>query len=178
MREVLAIGMMVNGKSVNAADPADIKEAADWLVARKGDVSAFTYAVPGLYLSGDIAAAQFYVGLAGAITEDDNLQYVIPSEGATMYEEAMCVLNSAPNKAAAVKFMEFMLRPEISVMNTNQQFNGSVNIPARELVADVIKSDPNINVPADMLANLQMFEYVGTALKAYDRAWNTIRTAE
>lgn len=178
MREVLSIGLMANGKSVNSADPADIKEAADWLIARKGDVSAFTYAVPGLYLSGDIAAAHFYVGLAGAITEDENLQYVIPSEGATMYEEAMCVLNSAPNKAAAVKFMEFMLRPEISVMNTNQQFNGSVNIPARELVADVIKGNPNINVPADMLANLQMFEDVGAALKAYDRAWNTIRTAE
>lgn len=178
MREVLAIGLMVNGHSVNSTDPAEIKAATDWLVAHKGDVSAFTYAMPGLYLSGDIAAGHFFVGLAGAITEDDNLVYVIPSEGATLYEEAMCVLSSAPNKAAAKKFLEFMLRPEIAVMNTNQQFNGSVNVPARDLVADIIKNDPNINVNAEGMARLQMFEDVGAALKAYDRAWNTIRTAE
>jgi spermidine/putrescine transport system substrate-binding protein len=178
MREVLGIGLMVTGGTVNSTDPAEIKAATDWLIARKGDVSAFTYAFPGLYLSGDVAAGHFFVGLAGAITEDDNLQYVIPSEGATMYEEAMCVLDSAPNKAAARKFMEFMLRPEISVMNTNQQFNGSVNIPARDLVADVIKNDPSINVSAEGMAKLQMFEDVGAALKMYDRAWNTIRTAE
>lgn len=90
----------------------------------------------------------------------------------------MCVLSSAPNKAAAKKFLEFMLRPEIAVMNTNQQFNGSVNVPARDLVADIIKNDPNINVNAEGMARLQMFEDVGAALKAYDRAWNTIRTAE
>jgi spermidine/putrescine transport system substrate-binding protein len=178
MREVLAIGLMVNGYSVNSTDPAEIKAATDWLVAHKGDISAFTYAVPGLLMSGDVAAVHFFVGLAGAITEDDNLQYVIPSEGATMYEEAMCVLKSAPNKEAAKKFMEFMLRPEISVMNTDQQFNGSVNIPARDLVADVIKNDPSINVGAADMQRLQMFEDVGAALKAYDRAWNTIRTAQ
>lgn len=178
MREVMAVGLMVNGYSVNSTDPAEIKAATDWLIERKGSVSAFTYAMPGLFLSGDIAAGHFFVGLAGAITEDDNLQYVLPSEGATMYEEAMCVLDSAPNKAAAQKFMEFMLRPDISVMNTNQQFNGSVNIPARDMVADVIKNDPNINVGADTMARLQMFEDVGAALKMYDRAWNTIRTAE
>lgn len=178
MREVLAIGLMATGASVNSTDPAEIKAATDWLIERKGDVSAFTYALPGLFLSGDVAAGHFFVGLAGAIAEDDNLNYVIPSEGATLYEEAMCVLDSAPNKEAARKFMEFMLRPEISVMNTNQQFNGSVNVPARELVADAIKMNPNINVPEDVMARLQMFGDVGKALKAYDRAWNTIRTAE
>lgn len=178
MREVLAVGLMANGYSVNSTDPAEIKAATDWLIERKGGVSAFTYAMPGLFLSGDIAAGHFFVGLAGAITEDDNLNYVIPSEGATMYEEAMCVLESAPNKEAARTFMEFMLRPDISVMNTNQQFNGSVNIPARDMIADIIKADPNVNVGAETMARLQMFEDVGAALKLYDRAWNTIRTAE
>ena len=178
MREVMAVGLMANGYSVNTTDPTEIKTATDWLIERKGAVSAFTYSMPGLFLSGDIAAGQFFVGLAGAIAEDDNLQYVIPSDGATLYEEAMCVLESAPNKEAARQFMEFMLRPDISVKNTNQQFNGSVNIPARDLVADIIKANPNVNVSVDTMSRLEMFEDVGKALKAYDRAWNTIRNAE
>ena len=103
---------------------------------------------------------------------------MIPTEGASLYEEAMCVLDSAPNKAAARQFMEFMLRPDISVKNTNQQFNGSVNIPARALVADAIKANPNVNVDTATMARLQMFEDVGAALKAYDRAWNSIRTSD
>ncbi|MEO9823848.1 MAG: spermidine/putrescine ABC transporter substrate-binding protein [Paracoccaceae bacterium] len=178
MREVMAVGMMANGISVNTTDPAEIAVATDWLVAQKSNVSAFTYAFPPLFLGGDVAAGQFFVGLSGAITEDDNLQFVIPSEGATMYEEAMCVLDSAPNKDAAVQFMEFMLRPEIAVMNTNQQFNGSVNIPANDLVADAIKTDENINVSAETLARLQMFGDLGKAVRAYDRAWNTIQLAQ
>ncbi|MEO9515618.1 MAG: spermidine/putrescine ABC transporter substrate-binding protein [Paracoccaceae bacterium] len=178
MREVMAVGMMANGISVNSTDPDEIATATAWLVDQKSNVSAFTYAFPPLFLGGDVAAGQFFVGLSGAITEDDNLQYVIPSEGATMYEEAMCVLESAPNKDAAIQFMEFMLRPEIAVLNTNQQFNGSVNIPANDLVADVIKMDENINVSAETLARLQMFGDLGTAVRAYDRAWNTIQLAQ
>ncbi len=178
MREIIGIGLIANGYSVNTTDPAEIKAATDWLIERKPQVSAFTYAMPGLFLGGDIAAGHFFTGLAGAITEDDNLQYVIPAEGSTMYEEAMCVLESAPNKEAAVRFMEFFMRPEIAAMNTNQQFNGSVNIPARELVSDAIKNNPSINPPAETMARLQMFEDVGAALKLYDRAWNTIRTAD
>ncbi|MEP1767580.1 MAG: spermidine/putrescine ABC transporter substrate-binding protein [Sulfitobacter sp.] len=178
MREVLAIGLMSNGFSVNTQDPAEIEIATNWLVEHKPDVSAFTYAFPPLLSGGDVAAGQFFVGFSIATVADDNLQYVIPSEGATMFEEAMCVLESAPNKDAARKFMEFMLRPEIAALNTNQQFNGSVNIPARELISDVIKNDPNINVSGETLERLQMFGDIGTAVKLYDRAWNTIQIAE
>lgn len=46
------------------------------------------------------------------------------------------------------------------------------------MISEAIKNDPNINVGAEDMARLQMFEDVGAALKAYDRAWNTIRTAE
>ena len=178
MREVLAIGQMVNGLSVNTQDTAEIQQAADWLIERTPGISAYTYAFPGLFLSGDVAAGQFFVGLAGAITEDDNLQYVIPEEGATMYEEAMCVLHDAPNPEGARAFMEFLLRPDVSVMNTTQQFNGSVNIPARDLLPDSILNNPAVNVPADVLERLQLFADVGTALRFYNRAWNTIRTAQ
>jgi len=178
MREVLAIGLMANGKSVNTTDPADIKAAADYLVERKASISAFTYAVTGMLVSGDIAAAHFFVGLSVTTSGIDGLEYVIPSEGATMYQEDMCVLASAPNKENARKFMEFFLRPEMSALNTAQQFNGSVNIPARALVPQIISNDPNINVSAETLERLQIFTDIGATMKLYDRAWNTIRIAD
>ncbi|MEZ5796535.1 MAG: spermidine/putrescine ABC transporter substrate-binding protein [Paracoccaceae bacterium] len=178
MREVMAIGLIMNGKSVNSADPADVQAATDTVLAHKGDVSAFTYESMPMLVSGDIAAAHFFVGGNVFFTEMPNIKYVIPSEGATMYQENICVLASAPNKENARKFMEFYLRPEIAALNVAQQFNGTANMPARELIPEAIKSNPNITVTGDTLSRLQIFEDIGAALKLYDRAWNTIRTAQ
>jgi spermidine/putrescine transport system substrate-binding protein len=106
------------------------------------------------------------------------LAYVIPAEGATMYQEDICILKSAPNKENAKKFLEFYLQPEIAALNVSQQMNGTPNIPARALTPDYIKNDPNITVPDDVMTRLQMFEDLGAGLKLYDRIWTRIRTAE
>lgn len=178
MREVLAIGLMVNGKSVNTAEPADVQAATDYILSKKAAVSAFTYDSMAMLSSGDIAAAHFFVGGNVFFTETPEIKYVIPAEGATMYQENICVLASAPNKDNAKKFLEFYLRPEIAALNVAQQFNGTPNIPANDLTPDFIKSNPAINVQGDTMARLQIFEDIGAALKLYDRAWNTVRTAQ
>lgn len=178
MREVLAIGLMVNGKSVNSAEPADVQAATEYVLSKKAAVSAFTYDSMAMLSSGDIAAAHFFVGGNVFFTETPDIKYVIPAEGATMYQENICVLASAPNKDNAKKFMEFYLRPEIAALNVAQQFNGTPNTPANDLTPDFIKANPNINVQGDTMARLQIFEDIGAALRVYDRAWNTIRTAQ
>jgi spermidine/putrescine transport system substrate-binding protein len=178
MREVIAIGHIMNGTSVNSDDPAAVQAATDYVLSNKGSVSAFTYEVPPLLASGDIAAGHFFVGGNVFFTETPNIKYVIPAEGGTMYQENICVLASAPNKDNAKKFLEFYLRPDIAALNVSQQFNGTPNIPANDLTPDFIKQNPNINVPPETMARLQIFEDIGPALKLYDRAWNTIRTAQ
>lgn len=178
MREVLAIGLMTNGKSVNSTDPADVQLATDYILAHKASVSAFTYDSMAMIASGDIAAAHFFVGGNVFFVDMPDIKYMIPSEGATMYQENICVLASAPDKENAKKFMEFYLRPEIAAMNVAQQYNGTANVPARDLIPEAIKNNPNITVSADTIARLHIFEDIGAALKLYDRAWNTIRTAQ
>ena len=178
MREVLAIGLIMNGKPINSTDPADVQLAADYILSQKSKVSAFTYEVPAMLTGGDIAAGHFFVGGNVFFTEMPNIKYVIPAEGATMYQENICVLATAPNKENAKKFLEFYLKPEVAALNVAQQFNGTPNVPANDLTPDYIKSNPNINVGADTMARLQIFEDIGAALKLYDRAWNTVRTAQ
>jgi spermidine/putrescine transport system substrate-binding protein len=178
MREVLAIGSIMTGTSVNSADPAEVQAAADYVLSHKAAVSAFTYEVPPLISSGDIAAGHFFVGGNVFFTETPNIKYIIPAEGGTMYQENICVLASAPNKENARKFMEFYLRPDIAALNVAQQFNGTPNLPANDLTPEFIKANPNINVPAETMARLQIFEDIGAALRIYDRSWNTIRTGQ
>ncbi|MFT4151504.1 MAG: spermidine/putrescine ABC transporter substrate-binding protein [Paracoccaceae bacterium] len=178
MREVLGMGLIMTGKSVNSTDPAEIQAAADYVIGHKKDVTAFTYESMALLQSGDIAAAHYFVGGNVFFVDKPNVKYVIPEEGATMYQENLCVLKDAPHKEAAMKFLQFYLKPEIAALNVSQQFNGTPNKPANELTPDFIKSNPNINVPAETLSRLQIFQDLGAALKFYDRAWNAIRTAQ
>jgi spermidine/putrescine transport system substrate-binding protein len=178
MREVIGAGLIMTGASVNATDPAEIQAAADYIIAERPNVTAFTYESMALLASGDLAAAHYFVGGNVFFTDMPNIQYVIPAEGATMYQENICVLADAPNKAAAQKFLEFYLRPEIAALNVSQQFNGTPNVPANDLTPDFIKSNPNINVPSETMARLQIFTDLGPALRAYDRAWSAIKTAQ
>ena len=178
MREVLAIGLIMNGKSVNSVDPADIKAATDYILSQKSRVTAFTYESMPLIASGDIAAAHYFVGGNVFFVDMPNVKYVIPSEGGTMYQENICVLKTAPHKDAAKKFLQFYLKPEIAALNVAQQFNGTPNTPANALTPEFIRSNPNINVPPETMKRLQIFIDIGNGLRAYDRAWNTIRTAQ
>lgn len=177
MRESLGVGLIENGKSVNTTEPDDIKQAADWLLERKPLVSAFTYDSVPMVQSGDAAAAHYFVGAMMYVQQDpQNLAYVIPKEGATMYQEDMCVLKSAPNKANAKRFMEFFLKPEIASLNTIQQTNGTPNKEALKLLPAELRDNPQINPPAEVMAKLQIFQDLGKGLKQYDRAWTKVRT--
>lgn len=177
LRETLGVGLIMNGHSVNSRDKNEIAKARDYILARKDSISAFTYDVLPLVQSGDVAASHWYVGAMYTVFEDpDKLAYVVPKEGATMYQEDICILESAPNKENARLFMEFYLNPEIAVLNVEQQMNGTPNIPARENLPEKFKTHPGMNPPADVMAKLQIFEDLGKDLKTYDRAWTKVRT--
>ncbi|QEW07935.1 polyamine ABC transporter substrate-binding protein [Nitrincola iocasae] len=178
MREVISVGLIANGKSVNTTDRDDLESAQEYIIQQKDNISAFTYDSIPMVQSGDIAAAQWYVGAMLYVFDNpDELAYVIPEEGATMYQENMCVLKRAPNKTNAKKFMEFFTQPEIAALNTRQQTNGTMNTEAIELLPDSLRNNPSINPPEDVKAKLQLFKELGEGIRLYDRVWTRIRTS-
>lgn len=178
MREVLGVGLMLNGHKVNSTDPAELQQAADTVIAMKPYVAAFTYDSRPMVASGDVVAAHFFVGaMIDVFGKPEDLGYVIPEEGATMYQEDMCVLKTAPNKDNAIKFMQFYTKPEIAALNVSQQTNGTANVPARQLTPQNIKNSKEINPTDDTMKRLQIFEDLGAGLRQFDRAWTKVKTA-
>jgi len=124
-----------------------------------------------------MAASHWYVGAVLNVNQNpDLLGFVVPEEGATMYQEDICLLASAPNPDNAKLFMQFMMRPDISALNTERLTNGSVNTAAIELLPEELKGHPAVNPPADVRAKLQIFDDLGRALKLYTRSWDRIKT--
>jgi len=179
MREVLGVGLILNGKSVNSTDPEDLKQAAQTIIDMKPYVAAFTYESRPMVAAGDIAAAHWFVGaMIDVFQNPKKLGYVIPEEGATMYQEDICVLKTAPNKENAKKFLEFYTQPEVAALNIAQQTNGTPNVPARALEPENIKNSQEINPPQDVMKRLQIFVDLGADIRKYDRVWTTIKTAQ
>ncbi|MCT8997311.1 polyamine ABC transporter substrate-binding protein [Chelativorans intermedius] len=177
-RETIGIGHIMNGTSVNSVDEEEVVKATDYIIERIGDVSAFTYDSIPLVQSGDVAAAHWYVGANIFVSQmPDILEYVIPEEGATIYQEDMCVLESAPNRENAIKFLEFYLRPEIAALNVAQQMNGTPNIPALELIPEEIANNETIYPPQEVMERLQIFHDLGEDIRLYAREWRRLKTA-
>jgi len=178
MREVISVGLIMNDLPVNTTEMESLEVAQEYILERKNKISAFNYdGARSAVLSGDAAAAQWYVGAMMHVMDDpENFGYIIPEEGATMYQEDICVLKSAPNKENARKFMEFYLQPEIPVLNITQQMNGTPNKAAREILPPEFKNNPAINPPPEVMAKLQIFEDLGEDIRKYDRVWTRIRT--
>lgn len=178
-RETIGIGHILNGTSVNSTVEAEVVAAANVIKENLKNVSAFSYDSIPLVQSGDVAAAHWYVGANIFVQQTpDVLGYIIPEEGATMYQEDMCVLKNAPNQANAKKFLEFYLKPEIAALNVEQQMNGTPNIPAQKLIPETISGNASIYPPADVLSKLQIFVDLGEDLKLYNREWTSIKTAQ
>ncbi|WP_109468650.1 ABC transporter substrate-binding protein [Albibacillus kandeliae] len=179
LRETIGIGLIMNGKSVNSTDPDEVTAAADYIVEHLDGVTAFTYDSVPQVISGDVAAAHWYVGANLFVSENpDTIGYIIPEEGATMYQEDICVLESAPHKENAKKFLEFYLKPEIAALNVKQQMNGTPNVPAQKLIPEEIASNGTIYPPQDVMDKLQIFEDLGRDLQLYNSEWTRIKTAQ
>lgn len=179
VREVMGVGLMLNGHSVNSTDSAELQQAADTIIEMKPYVAAFTYDSRPMVVSGDVAAAHYFIGsMIDVFAHQKDLGYVIPEEGATMYQEDICVLKTAPNKENAIKFMQFYTQPEIPALNMAQQTNGTANMKARALTPDNIKNSEEINPPAETMKRLQIFQDLGKDIRQYDRLWTKIKTAQ
>ena len=179
LRETIGIGLIMNGKSVNSTDPAEVEAAADYIIDHLDGVTAFTYDSVPQVISGDVAAAHWYVGANLFVSENpDTIGYIIPAEGATMYQEDICVLASAPHQENAKKFLEFYLKPEIAALNVKQQMNGTPNVPAQKLIPEEIAANPTIYPPQEVMDKLQIFEDLGRDLQLYNSEWTRIKTAQ
>lgn len=177
LRETIGVGLIMNGHSVNTADKDELAAAEAFIMEQKPNIGAFRYDVIPLVTSGDMAASHYYVGaVLNANQNPDLLGFVIPEEGATMYQEDICLLAKAPNPENARLFMQFMMRPDISAKNTVRLTNGSVNTAAIELLPEGLKNHPAVNPSPEVRAKLQIFDDLGRDLKLYNRAWDRIKT--
>ncbi len=178
MREVMGDALAYLGYSVNTTDPAQVTAAKDLIINKwkpnliKFDAEAFGKG----FASGEFWVVQGYAEVVYAeVTEDQkkDVGFFIPVEGGPAYIDSMCILKGAKNYDLALKFIDFIHRPEIYAEFTDVfGFPATVNVPARSLK----KNKPYYE--AEDLQKMEVKEDLGEALELYNEAWQAIRVGE
>ena len=110
-------------------------------------------------MEGDQAAlAPYYAGdIAVMMTNNDNLDYVLPEEGSNLFIDSMCIPKTTKHKELAEKFINYMLEAEVAKSNAEYLGYSTPNQAAYDLLDDDIKNNKLIYPSDDYLNKCYTF---------------------
>lgn len=156
--EIFAAALKYLGYSVNTSSKAELQTAGQLL---KETIEDINYLHSTQYTD-DLGANKIClgVGYSGDILseadENENIEYIIPKEGAAMWIDIMAIPKNAPNKDMAYTFIDYMMSAKISARNSNYTAYPTPMMNAQQFVDPEILSDPTIYPNPQTLASLQM----------------------
>ncbi len=176
-REVFGVALRALGYSLNETTPAAIEQAKLKLLAQKPLVKIYTSEnYDNLLISGDVVLAHGWGGaVARAMEERPSLRYVVPKEGATIWADCLVVLRSSPNKELAMRFINYLLDPDVAVRTTNRLRFASAIGPVKARVHPHVRNNSAVYPPDDTVDRLEWMVDVGEAIRLYDRAWTELK---
>ena len=129
-RDTLAIALVMTGHDLNSTDPADLEDAKNLLIEQKPMVLAYVVdEVKDKMIAGEAAVAMVWSGDATfCMSENDELDYVVPEEGSNIFYDSICIPANARNVSARRLYARLGYR-EVDIVPG--KFNG---IPDVQLV--------------------------------------------
>lgn len=181
VRDAFGVTLKYLGYSLNSIDLDELTEAKNLLIEQKPLVQAYvidqvrdkmigTEAALGVIYSGEAIYTQ---------KENPNLEYVIPKEGSNIWIDSWVIPKNAEHKENAEKFINFLCRPDIALMNFEYITYSTPNEAARELIEDESIRNSEIAFPdLSKYDNLETFQYLGTeADQVYGNLWNKVKSS-
>lgn len=179
VRDAFMVAEKLNGDSMNTLDLTELTAAKDLLIKQKPLVQAYVVdQVRDKMIGGEAAIGVIYSGEA-IYTQKENpdLVYVIPEEGTNVWIDSWVILKNAPNKENAEKFIDFMCRADIALMNFDYITYSTPNIAARELIEDESIKYSEIAFPdLSQYDNLETYVYLGEdGDSLYNELWKEVK---
>lgn len=180
VRDAFAVALKRRGYSLNSSKVDQLIQAKDDLIAQKPLVQAYVVdQVRDKMIGNEAALGVIYSGEAGYTKrENPNLEYVIPKEGSNVWIDSWVIPKNAKNKENAEKFINFMCRPDIALMNFEYLTYATPNKAARALIKDEETRNSKILFPnAEDLTNCETFQFLGDDVDSYyNELWNKVKS--
>lgn len=167
------------GKSVNELTAADIKTIEAMMIKQKPFIKAF-HEDNGqdMLIKGEVDLVLEYNGdIAQKMTEDDDIDFVVPKEGSQLNSDNLCIPKGAQHPKNAHAFINYLLDGEAGKKITETILYPTPNDAARALMSDDYKNNPVIFPPADRLAKCEYAKFRADVQPLYEEAFTRIRAA-
>lgn len=180
VRDLFMVGLKSLGYSMNSTDEKELNEAKDLLIQQKPLVQAYVIdQVRDKMIGNEAALGVIYSGEA-IFTQRENpdLEYVIPKEGTNVWIDSWVIPKNAENVENAEKFIDFMCRGDIALLNFNYITYSTPNTAAQALIEDDDIRNSQIAFPdLSQYDGLETFSYLGDDADAlYNDLWKEIKS--
>ncbi len=176
-REVFAAAMRLTGADLRYAPSLEaVEKAKKKLLERKP--KAYNSSPKEMLINGDCWIAQSYSGdaLQASAELGGKVVYVVPKEGGTLWFDNLCIAKGAPQPGLAHRFIDYLLRPEVSAAITNETRFANPNEAAWKHVRRELLDDPLVFPPAEVLARCATLPVLPPGIrKALEAAWAEVK---
>ena len=180
VRDLFMVALKELGYSMNSTDKQELEEAKDHLIKQAPLVQAYVIdQVRDKMIGGEAALGVIYSGEAiYTQRENPDLAYVIPEEGTNVWIDGWVIPKNAPNKENAEKFIDFMCRGDIALLNFEYITYSTPNTAAQALIEDEDIRNSEIAFPdLSKYNNLEVFSYLGEDAEAlYNELWKEVKS--
>ena len=180
-RDAFAIPQKILGYSFNSTDEKELDDVAQMLIDQKPLLQSYVMdEVFNKMESGEAAMVPYYVG-DYIIMHDVNpdLAFVYPEEGVNTFVDAMCIPKTSKNVDAALKYINFMLDPEIALSNAWYIGYASPNTAVVENEDYAEMAENQFLYPdEEHMPNVEYFHNLPQeTLTRFSQLWNEIKLA-
>ena len=175
--EVLAMAALHLGIPQCSSDRDQLKALNDMLQEAKGHWASFNSdTAKEVLVSGDAAVGQIYDGFgAKAREEGANVEYAFPKQGYVVWMDNVVLLKDAPNRANAIKFMDFLLEPEnIAAVSNYARYVAGVDGVA-EFLDPTLAEQPESNPGSDAGPGVFIEVCDQATQEVYDQIWTNLK---
>jgi spermidine/putrescine-binding protein len=183
-REDLGMVLLTLGFDKNSVDPKQLNDAKIKMQQLLPNVKLFDSDSPKTaLLSGEVWLGQTWNGEAAlAHQQNPAIDYICPKEGCGIWFDNLAIPKGAPHKDAAMAFLNFILRPEESILITKAFPYSNPNKAALELLKskepDTYQAYMNFratNPSTDDIKNAHSVIDVGDATTLWDQIWTEVK---
>jgi spermidine/putrescine transport system substrate-binding protein len=124
-----------------------------------------------LLIAGEVDLCREYNGdILQVMEEDDELSYVVPSEGTARWEDTMCIAKGAPNPAGAHAFINYIYEPEVHAAIAEYVRYALPNSAAKALIPEADRLNEAIYPPLEVMQRSEIDRYKGNEVEALFQA--------
>lgn len=175
--ETLVLASMHLGIPQCSTDRDQLKALDELVQSAKASWASFNSdGAKDVLVAGDAAAGMIWNGFGQkARLEGANVEYAYPEEGYIVWMDNVVLLKDAPNREAAIKFMDFLLEPENAAAVTNfARYSAGVS-GVGPLLDPELSTSPEQNPPATAPAG-QFVQVCDEATQVvYDQIWTRLK---